>query len=158
MEPEIFGPLSGIKTMEMVRHIRLQGGYQAGILLQRMVLIGTPTVRQMNGRLMSKRASLNHSFEKADNSFLRIWQGRVDTGVRIRYLPGDQNGGVGNDGRSNWRNVCIFPPSVATINNPHPIAINDYQWGIVYTYEQTLSTLVGCMTMSYTVSGQLAME
>jgi hypothetical protein len=132
-------------------HILLQCGYQAGIP-QIREMVGPPTVKWMSGRRMRKRTLQVGCRIKADISFFRISQGLPDANVRVRYLPGDQNGAVANDLDSGWARLCNWPPPVLLIRSQQPWRVDDYGWGVVTSYRETRYTQVNCMTMQYRVS------
>lgn len=71
-------------------------------------------------------------------------QGRADGWVR--FLPGDQNGGIPNDGESGWKGICKFAPEKQVKKEGGPITdMGNYYLMTTYT-----STIITLSVMSYT--------
>lgn len=71
-------------------------------------------------------------------------QGRADGWVR--FLPGDQNGGVPSDKRSGWKQICKFPPEKTVVEEGGPIT----DMGSYYLMTSYTSTVITLNVMSYT--------
>lgn len=72
-------------------------------------------------------------------------QGRRDGW--IRYLPGDQNGGIPNDKTGGWKNICKFPPDKQVKTEGGPIT----DMGNYYLMTSYTSTIITLNVLSYTV-------
>lgn len=71
-------------------------------------------------------------------------QGRADGWVR--FLPGDQNGGIPNDAEGGWKGICKFPPDKQIQSEGGPITdMGNYYLMTTYT-----STIITLNVMSYT--------
>lgn len=71
-------------------------------------------------------------------------QGRADGWVR--FLPGDQNGGIPSDSEGGWKGICKFPPEKQVQKEGGPITdMGNYYLMTTYT-----STIITLNVMSYT--------
>ncbi|KUI60196.1 Chitotriosidase-1 [Cytospora mali] len=90
----------------------------------------------------NKRKSLNCQRDEWPPAHFQ--QGRADGW--IRFLPGDQNGGIPNDGEGGWQGICKFPPQKRVAKEGGPIT----DMGNYYLMTSYTSTIITLNVMSYT--------